>query len=332
MKNYLVYIGFAFPHHKYTHAGYHHIKDYIQYDKVIDLQGVMEKESIYVQSFGGKLKIKFNILLYLLKCSWLALSKGHVVFHFIYGENNFVNCPLLHLRNSKIVVTFHQPYSWFENNKKWQKRLMTIDEIILVGKAEINQFQMRTGKHNVRFFPHGICTDFYCPDNNVPKEDMVLMVGNWLRDFQFASCIFSRLKEVSPKTRIVVVTNRDNAHFFSANDNVDVLSGISDENLRSLYRKTSCLFLPLERYTANNALLEAAAVGCNILIASNHADNSYIPEEYINICPLDESVTINTLLKIMKHDTNTKLSDFIKKNYSWEIVGKQIKCFLDTIN
>lgn len=34
----LIYYGFAFNHHNNKKGGYHHIKDYINYDQVIDLQ------------------------------------------------------------------------------------------------------------------------------------------------------------------------------------------------------------------------------------------------------------------------------------------------------
>lgn len=332
MNNSLVYIGFAFEHHKGTHAGYHHIKEYVNYDYVIDTQRYVEMCSISNPSIFKKVWRKILKIEYILKCVCLALCKGNVIFHFIYGENNYVNNPLLHLRGCKVIVTFHQPFSWFKENQKWLGKLNKIDEIILVGKAEIDLFNSVTGKDNVRFFPHGICADFYSPNSTIQMENMVLMVGNWLRDFSFASRIFKRLAQVSPATKVVVVTNKKNAHFFKENINVNVLSGISDEELRDLYRKTSCLFLPLERYTANNALLEAGAVGCNILIASNHADNSYIPDKYIDICPLDENLAFKKLLEVMKRMPNINLAEFVRQRYSWESVGNQVEKYLKNSN
>ena len=328
----LVYIGFAFHHQKGTHAGYHHIKEYVKYDYVIDTQRYAEMCSISNPSIFKKAWRRFLKIEYILKCIWLALYKGNVMFHFIYGENNYFNNPLLHLRRSKVIVTFHQPFSWFKEKQKWLDKLKSIDEIILVSKSEIDLFKSITGKDNVRFFPHGICSDFYCSDSIVPRENIILMVGNWLRDFSFASRIFKRLEQVSPSTKVIVVTNKNNAHFFNENINVNVLSGISDEELRNLYRKTSCLFLPLERYTANNALLEAGAVGCNILIASNYADNSYIPKEYIEICPLDEKLALQNLLKVMKRKSNINLAEFVKLHYSWDAVGIQVEKFVKCLN
>lgn len=338
--NKLVYIGFAFPHHKGTHAGYHHIKDYLGYDYIIDIQPVIDECNRNPKNILLRLKRKiFRKLFcgyavfprYILKCLWLAISKGHMTFHFIYGENSYLRFPLNHIRGCRVVTTLHQPLEWFQDNPPYKRILRKMDEVILVGKSEVEEFKKLTRKDNVHFFPHGICADFYCPDSNEQKENMVLMVGNWLRDFEFASALFSMLQNAMPSVRVVVVTNRNNAHFFKNNENVEVLSGISDDELLSLYRRTACLFLPLKRYTANNALLEAGAVGCNILIASNHADNSYIPERLINICPLDKNEAFTELLKLMKQDANKKLAEFVRQNYSWEIVGKEVKSFFDNM-
>ena len=325
MKRKLVYIGFAFKHHKGDHAGYHHVKEYINYDYVIDTQKYVELLDSSV--LKDRILCKLKKVCYLLKCSLFAIFKGNVTFHFIYGENNFVPFPFMHFRGSKVVVTFHQPFSWFKDNSKWLDRLQKIDEIILVGNSEIQLFRDVTQKDNVHFFPHGICTDFYKPQN-CRKKDMVLMVGNWLRDFTFASKIFAKLEKVSPHTEVIVVTNKMNHHYFESNKNVKVLSGITDQELCDLYRKTSCLFLPLQRFTANNALLEAASVGCNILIATDFADNSYIPNDYLSICPINEDMVIKKMTETMNLDVNYDLAEYVKENYSWSIVANDLKHFL----
>ena len=42
MNKKLVYIGFAFSHHKGTHAGYHQIREYLNYDYVVDCQAYFD--------------------------------------------------------------------------------------------------------------------------------------------------------------------------------------------------------------------------------------------------------------------------------------------------
>lgn len=339
MANKLVYVGFGFLHHLGGHAGYHQIKNYLNYDYYVDAQGFFNTINKPRSNFGRRIRyyilshfwFGFNVFpWYLIKCMWLALSKGHLTFHFIYGENLFYNSRLLKVRGCKTVVTLHQPYEWFMDKPLWLRNLKSVDRVILVGEAELHLFEKLTGRNNVSFIPHGICSDFYCPCNDVKRENIVLTVGNWLRDFQFADKVYQRLIEEDKNLRIVVVSNTDNQRYITRNSRVQFLSGITDEELRELYRKTSCLFLPLTRFTANNALLEAGAVGCPILICSNHSDNSYIPEQYVKIQPMQIEKVVFEIEEMLKNQKSSlELSSFINENYSWAKVAQTTKKLLN---
>lgn len=333
MANKLVYVGFGFHHHLGGHAGYHQIANYLKYDYYVDAQGFYNNCAKKRSNFGRRIRhyilshlcFGFNAFpWYLLKCIWMALTKGHLTFHFIYGENLFFDSRLLKIRGCKTVVTLHQPVEWFMQKPSWQKYLKSVDHVILVGETEVPLFKKLTGKDNVSFIPHGICSDFYCPDNNINREYMVLTVGNWLRDFQFADKVYQKLLEDDCNLKIVVVSNPENQRFITRNSRVQFLSGITDEELRDLYRKTACLFLPLTRFTANNALLEAGAVGCPILIASNYPDNSYVPDLFINLQSMQvELVTSEIQKMVKKQQTSYELSKYVYDNYSWDRVAQE---------
>lgn len=333
MANKLVYVGFGYLHHLGGHAGYHQIKNYLHYDYYVDAQN-------YHNNYAKPSKLHIVEWLrtfvfpyfcfgftafpwFLLKCMWMAVMKGHLTFHFIYGENLFFDFKLLKVRGCKTVVTLHQPYDWFKDKPSWRRRLKAVDHVILVGEAEVNLFKQLTGKDNVTFIPHGICSDFYCPDASIKKEKMVLTVGNWLRDFKFADKIYQQLLSTDKDVKIVIVSNPRNKALITPNDRISFLSGISDEDLRDLYRKTSCLFLPLKRYTANNALLEAGAVGCPILIACDQQDNSYIPESLINLVGINEIQTLTIISDLLTNQENTeKLSEHVRACFSWDSVSQ----------
>lgn len=328
----LVYIGFAFPHHKGLHAGYQHIKDYIQYDKVFDCQKEFDYWYSTDISFIGKLchnilcKVtKVQIPVVTLKVFLYGLFHRNCVFHFIYGENTYYNIMKYLPQSNKIVCTFHQPFEWFDNYV-WHKRLKALDGIILVGKSELNLFKQYNNR--VEYIPHGICTDFYKPSPSKYKKTMILTVGNWLRDYDFANLVYMNLLSKNPNLEICVVANSNNSKLINKDVRIHCLSGITDEQLRDLYQSCSLLFLPLIRYTANNSLLEAGASGCNIMIASDNPDNSYIPKDLVTICPFVEDKVVENILMNLNADVNLELCDFIVKNYSWNIVSKQVNDFL----
>jgi len=213
---------------------------------------------------------------------------------------------------------------WF-HTYHWESKLKKIDEIVLVGKSELDSFKAITGKDNVVFIPHGIRTDFYCPDPEVKKERMLLTVGNWLRDYEFAKNVYQRLLSEDKNLKIVVVAMPKMVECLKGISGLRCQSGISDEELRDLYRCCSVLFLPLKRFTANNSLLEASACGCKIVIASDFQENSYIPADYLTLCSMEFNDALSSIHRAIQSVTNHNLIEFIKKNYSWEIVGSMIE-------
>ena len=338
----LVYIGFAFQHHKGTHSGYHQIKEHVGYDYIIDVQKYMESYWRPPKNFFDKIirGLVYRIVgtpvipFYILKCVILGLLHKNLVFHFIYGENTYYNISPFIRKSNQLVCTFHQPADWFENKKeKWYKRLGCLNKIILVSEKEIHYFKTKAAKAEVKYIPHGIDTIFYSPDSNIHKSDItkILTVGNWLRDYAFAAKVYNAILERRPKTKITIVSKVVKEPEIINNEHINITNGINDNDLRALYRNSDCFFLPLKRFTANNSLLEAAACGCNIVIASDHDDNSYIPSELIDLCPLDVDVCVDMILKMLEQRSNNlSLSNYVDKEYGWQIVGNITERFLKT--
>lgn len=326
----LVYVGFAFPHHKGLHCGYHQIKESVNYDYIIEPQSYFDKmlrpASSKISQFVRNQKYKiFGASFfpwYVIRCWLLGLFNKNLTFHFIYSESMFLPFHRFVGSKNKAVITVHQPLEILDE-WKLSKSLKNADEVILVGNAELNLFKARTGRNNVTYIPHGITTDFYHPIENIKKEKIILTVGDWLRDYEFANKVYHRLLATDPDVRIIVVTLPKNKQYIDVeSDRFEFRSGITDEELRDLYLKSSILFLPLIRYTANNSLLEAGACGCNIVISSDYPDNSYIPEKYLKIVGMNVDDTVNTLLSSFVYNYNHDLAKFVYENYSWAKIGE----------
>ena len=342
MSRKLVYVGFAFMHHKGTHGGYHQIRKHVDYDCVVDCQSYFEKSqkeysriSIWGKIYRRVLRTLFgvnNIPWFLFKIIWLGLRHDNLTFHYIYGENTFFPWTKIFLRKGNVIVcTFHQPYSFFQTSEKFKKKIQCSDKIILVGNTEVGSFKIMTGRDNVVYIPHGISTDYYCIDGNVKKGKVVLTVGNWLRDYKFANSVYHKLLEIDSSLEIHIVANPPNERFITPSDRIKYMSGITDDQLREEYLKSSVLFLPLIRYTANNSLLESSSSGCNIVIASDYPDNSYIPEQYISIVRMDVNSSVNAILAHLNLGYNVTLAKYIDKNYSWQVIAAKTEIYLRSL-
>lgn len=325
----VVYVGFAFMHHKIGHGGYHHIADSGLYNHVIDCQRNYERQ--FSKKWGVISKFWHRIMkkvfgfeafpLYVFRCLIYAIMHRNVVFHLIYGENLYIPLFKVVCIFSKVVCTFHQPYSLFKS-RGWQNKLRSLDGIILVSDTELELFRKESNNNNVIYIPHGVYTDFFQPSSSVSKTKSILTVGNWLRDYEFANRIYKQFLDSNPDWEIHIVANNDKLKLIEDNKRIIKHIGISDETLLELYRKSSILFLPLLRFTANNALLEAAASGCNILIACNNTDNSYIPERFVNIVKMKEDVVLAKLKQIGNSHYNNALSEYVSSHYSWNVVSE----------
>lgn len=326
----LVYVGFSFVHHG-IHSGYDYIKNVVPYSKYIDCQ----KSIDYLNLIPYKKNIISKIYLVLfgdrpwwveLKCIYYALFYRNLIFHFIYSEKIFRYTGFFKGRTNKIVCTLHLPADSYPAHSRFVKSARYIDKIIVLSSEMLIPLQKLFRNSELFYIPHGVDTTYFKPLSE-KREKKVLMVGDWLRNFEFADSVFKRLFSLDSYVKVSVVSNRANHRLFTQNERLNLLSDIDDDHLLYLYQSSAILFLPLNRFTANNALLEGAACGCKIIIASEQPTGScYIGKKYLDVVPFDVQIAANKILDRL-HDQNdagdNRIVDYVRTNYDWKSIGKQ---------
>lgn len=327
-----VYVGFAFRHHLHTHAGYHQIKKYIDYDDFIDCQWernwvdeIIANKTLfgrfYVRLFGARLWMSE------IRCVFYSLIHKNVVFHVIYGENLLKYLHLFLGKRNKIVSTFHLPYDQLKTNKSYLNALRHSDKVVLMSNKDVQPIKALRGDENVYFIPHGIDVQFYNCGTVKREHKLVLMVGNMLRDFKFANNLFHRMIAQDPNVRVMVVCHdRHKSKFDLDTPNLQVMSNISNELLLELYQKASILVLPMTSFTANNSLLEAIACGCHVHIFSDVIDDSYQEKDLISYSGLnldEASQYLHRYFDSFSFDSN-KVRETAVRLYSWETIAKRV--------
>jgi glycosyltransferase involved in cell wall biosynthesis len=323
----LVYVGFKFLHMG-AHAGYDLVKYHVGYDFFLDCQKDYER----LQSFFKKKNLILRIYAKIfgqrlwwveLRCLLLAVIKRDLIFHFIYAENIYRYLGLFKWLGFKIVCTYHQPISFYNQYPQYLRGLKYVDKVIVLSKEARQIFVGKKMEKHIHFIPHGIDSEFFCPDLSIPQKREIIMVGNWLRNFNFAAKVFEKLLRDDPFVVIHVVTLRCNLKNFNFHPRMRFYHDISDEELLQLYRSTSFLFLALDSFVANNAVLEMASIGKPILIASD-SQHYELLKDLIEITPLEVDVTVKKIIKML--DEPIKMRDSIRNciinNYSWQAIGK----------
>lgn len=217
-----------------------------------------------------------------LMAEWML--QGKRIYHFLYGENGYRYLGLMkQFKRNRIICTFHLPPTKFLDIYSVTRHLKRLDGIIVLASHMVDFFSRFVPRERIFFVPHGVDTDFFCPHKSAPDPaDMpfCLFVGQYLRDFQTLKSVIERINDQNRGIRFVLVTPPEKHGLFDGLRNIELLSGVSEEQLRDLYRNAALLLMPLEDAVANNAIMEAMACGLPIVTNDTGGIRDYVDTEF----------------------------------------------------
>jgi len=331
MRTHTVFVGFKFAHHG-QHAGYDMIRHYAGYDMCIDCQRSYEwlrrvrsrsRKWLWGRLFRRVFSRPWWIELY---CLYFALVHRNIVFHFVFAENTYRYLGWFKWLGFRIVCTYHQPFAFFDEHPKYLRGVRAVDDIIVLSAVEQAYFQKWKGDSRVHFIPHGIDTAFFCPNRMVMRRREVLIVGNWLRDFEFAAGVCERLLSRDAKVEIHVVAMKENLAKFKPHERLHLHNAVSDEDLLLRYQQAKLVFLPLYRLVANNAVLEASACNCPILVATNQAERSGVLP-WVEYVEAREEVVLRKIAFRLdsEDDTGCRVHELVEHSFGWQEIGSKTR-------
>jgi glycosyltransferase involved in cell wall biosynthesis len=198
------------------------------------------------------------------RLSWQFRRKG--IFHILNTDDHLPLFDSWKNPPMNLVGTLHHPpYAWREEDLLRLKRLSLA---IVLCSRDADFFAAHAPR--VCFIPHGVDTEFFKPAESRSAERSLLLVGNWLRDFELAAEVIQRLSLNDPKLTFDLVVEpvcRRESCLAELENLVAVRwhHGVNDEKLLQLYQDATLLFLPLKEASANNAVVEALACGLPII-------------------------------------------------------------------
>ncbi|MFC4739541.1 glycosyltransferase family 4 protein [Flavobacterium ponti] len=328
-------------HHRSKHhaqnSGYGQLADYLEGEKLPYLTSkfpyrIAKAMANLVSNEYGNYDTMSVIKDYEL-CKRILKNNEKGIVHYLNGERDIRYGIKLNkiYNNYKFIATFHKPPEILQKtfNPKIFKKL---DGAIAVGENQVDFLKNWLNTENVVYIPHGIDTDFFVPNLAIKESKTILFVGQHMRDFDTFNFVIPKLVNLVPDLKVNVVLRKDFTNKIQYNPCITVYSGIDDLQLRTLYQKSTLLFLPLLNSTACNSILEAMACGLPIVTTDVGGNRVYVRKSFGVLAQnKDNDLLIEETINIIK---NNSVSELMSQNarlssldYDWKLIANKVHSF-----
>lgn len=329
-----LFAGFRVLHHSES-SGYHQVVRFIQSD-YFDANKLLFGE----YSFES-IKKRFNMLFFETFLSFYV--RKYDIVHFLYPESHLLWCPLFSKRKTKLVATVHLPFlneyknasrdSLKEFVRSYQLKVFNrLDGIITLSKEEAERFKRQFPNAIVRFIPHGITIpnesyEIFSEPIFGQEELNIVIIGENFRDLDLIEKLISLGAEKKYRFHLLGIsrTLKEKVRNYK---NVNVYPYLNEIDYHRVIYKCHVHFLPLEQATANNALLEAHALGVPSVCSNLNSIADYSVSTTCFYNNIDEAInkldyylecTVDEYWKIRKETQKEA------QKYSWDSISKRIQ-------
>lgn len=360
MNDRIYVVGTRYQHHA-AHSGYEGFCQWVgnRLELPLNFREAVAWKSASIGGFSRKLIQKtdelvislikhpgYSLVALLTECvaAFATLKSSDCIFHILYGDTDLCWLgSISRIKANKLIATFHQPPDGMEMLKVDHRITKDLAAAIIVSESQRNYLAKLLPQERIFKVPHGVDTDFFHPAGQLSEEPICITVGSHWRDFYTLEQAIYKIWETCPQMHFIAVGTeryKDNKLEKGLNitdPRVQLVSGLSDEQLRNLYQKARIAVFSFWDATANNALLEAMACGLPIVATDIGGIQEYVGNEAGLLCSPYDSEDLNrspeamakAVLKLLENESLAKQMGAASRSraliFDYKTVADQMK-------
>jgi glycosyltransferase involved in cell wall biosynthesis len=207
--------------------------------------------------------------------------------------------------HTRLIGINHQTPGWLRLHQKRLDVAKALDALVVFSSEAKAFWDPILGSGKTHLLHHGVVTEFFCPAAKPAPPAAaplrVIFCGYWLRDFRTLTEVARAVETAGHNIVFDLVVpykarETESMYRLARSPLVRWHAGLTDEDLRDLYRQSDLVLLPLLDATANNALLEGMACGLPIVATDVGGVRDYVTPEFADLVPPDDPGAIVALL------------------------------------
>lgn len=218
-------------------------------------------------------------------------------------------------------------YLW-KGQKKSVQYIFEKAEMILPNShleyAQLAKLYQR--ENNYYVIPNGINEKLFVPNNSVPKKENLIICAARIEGIKNQLNLIKALNHTEFRLLVIGEAAPNQKNYFHyckkiAAPNIEFTGHISQEELKNIYQKSKVHVLPSWFETCGLSSLEAAVMGCNIVITDKGYTREYFGEDAFYCDPGDPQSIYRAVKKAAESHVQKNLREKILNNFTWTITA-----------
>jgi glycosyltransferase involved in cell wall biosynthesis len=222
-------------------------------------------------------------------------------------------------------------YYFFNGQKRSIRKITRMARMLLPNSNnEYERFRLAYGiPKEYKVIPNGIDTGLFNPGNtSIQRDNFLILCVARIEGLKNQLNLIRAIAHTPYKLSIIGAMAPNQSAYYeqcklAATDNIQFIDFINQEALLDYYLKAKVHVLPSWFETTGLSSLEAAAMGCNIVITRKGDASEYF-KDYAYYCdPESPDSILQAIEQAATDEVNPGLSSLVKTQYTWEEAAKR---------